>query len=272
MTVSPPEDTGQPPEEQRKPVEKVTFVSSRAPGAMEAADILVKRYGNYPPEEADAVVALGGDGLMLQTLHRMIQSELPIYGMNRGSIGFLMNAYSEDRLFERLNEARINVIHPLSMIVVDCENKAHEALAINEVSLYRQRYQAAKIRISVNGMVRLSEMICDGVILATPAGSTAYNLSADGPILPIHAPLLALTPISPFRPRRWRGALISNRSLVKMEVLEAEKRPVSAVADHTEIRCVKTVIVKEIAEISLKLMFDRGHALEERILAEQFNY
>lgn len=257
---------------QSQTIENISFLSSPTESALEAKERLSMRYGNVPPEEADAVVALGGDGLMLQTLHSMIPNSLPIYGMNRGSIGFLMNEYAEDNLLERLSKARINTIHPLSMLVTDCENNAFDALAINEVSLYRQRYQASKLRVSINAQVRLKELICDGVIVATPAGSTAYNLSAGGPILPIHATLLALTPISPFRPRRWRGALLANNSTVKLEVLEAEKRPVSAVADHTEIRNVRSVVIQEKSSVSLKLMFDPGHALEERILSEQFDY
>ena len=173
---------------------------------------------------------------MLQTLHRFMNDRVPIYGMNRGSVGFLMNDYSEEDLRERLARAEVSVIHPLSMSAVDSAGEAHEALAINEVSLFRETYQAAKLRISVDGTVRLEELICDGVLVATPAGSTAYNLSAHGPILPINAPLLALTPISPFRPRRWRGALLPNVASITFEVLEADKRPVSAVADHAETR------------------------------------
>jgi len=223
-----------------------------------------------PLEEADVVVALGGDGLMLQTLHRTMRLGTPIYGMHQGSIGFLMNDYHEDGLLERLQAAEISIIHPLQMRATDCEGVQSEALAINEVSLLRQRYQAAKLRISIDEKVRLEQLVCDGVLVATPAGSTAYNLSASGPILPLDAHLLALTAISPFRPRRWRGALLPNTACVKIEVLEADKRPVSAVADHTEIRHVSFVHIKERDDICLKLMFDQGRALDERILAEQF--
>ena len=201
-----------------------------------------------------------------------MDAHIPIYGMNRGSVGFLMNEYREDRLLERLAEAEINVLHPLRMRVRDRDGQSFEALAINEVSLFRQIYQAAKLRISVDGRVRMEELICDGVLVATPAGSTAYNLSAHGPILPINAPLLALTPISPFRPRRWRGALLPNEASVHVQVLEADKRPVSAVADHTEFRHVAEVTIEEEAGIDLLMMFDPGHALDERILAEQFRY
>ena len=186
--------------------DKIAFVSSDVPEARQAQERLVARYGEADPRTADAIVALGGDGLMLQTLHRHLNDHVPIYGMNRGSTGFLMNDYSEEDLRGRLARAEINVIHPLAMRAVDQAGQTHEALAINEVSLFREIYQAAKLKITIDGRARLEELICDGVLVATPAGSTAYNLSAYGPILPINAPLLALTPISPFRPRRWRGA------------------------------------------------------------------
>lgn len=255
-----------------KSIRKIAFVASETPEAQAAAARLAARYGNAPFEEADAIVALGGDGLMLQTLHAHLKSRIPIYGMNRGSIGFLMNDYRENDLIERLSRAKTSVIHPLRMVAVDQGGARHEALAINEVSLFRQSYQAAKLRISVDERVRLEELVCDGVLVATPAGSTAYNLSAHGPILPLEAKLLALTPISPFRPRRWRGALLPNTAHVRIEVLEADKRPVSAVADHTEFRSVTLVDVREDSSIDLLMMFDPDHALEERILAEQFRY
>ena len=212
------------PKEKNK-FERIAFVASDVPEAIEARDALIKRYGKTEPTEADAIVALGGDGLMLQTLHRFINDKIPIYGMNRGSVGFLMNDYSEDDLKERLSAAEISRIHPLSMIATDSSGKARKSLAINEVSLFRQRYQAAKLQIAIDGKVRLEELICDGILVATPAGSTAYNLSAHGPILPIKAPLLAVTPISPFRPRRWRGALVPNKAHITITVLEADKRP-----------------------------------------------
>ncbi|MHA1518189.1 MAG: NAD kinase [Alphaproteobacteria bacterium] len=252
--------------------EKIAFVASETKEAGDAIRELSARYGNVAPEEADAIVALGGDGLMLQTMHTHLHSRIPIYGMNRGSIGFLLNDYRENRLQERLEAAEITVIHPLRMTVRDVNRQTNEALAINEVSLFRQIHQAAKLKIAVDGTTRLDELICDGVLVATPAGSTAYNLSAHGPILPITAPLLALTPISPFRPRRWRGALLPNQAKVQIEVLEPDKRPVSAVADHTEFRNVIAVEVQEESDVDIFMMFDPGHTLAERILAEQFDY
>lgn len=251
---------------------KISFVASEAPEARKALVELTARYGNAPAEDADAIVALGGDGLMLQTLHRYMNDRIPIYGMNRGSVGFLTNEFSAENLRERLTAAEISIIHPLSMRAVDKDGKAHHGLAINEVSLFRQRHQAAKLRIAIDGQVRLEELICDGCLVATPAGSTAYNLSVFGPILPINAQLLALTPISAFRPRRWRGALLPNQARISFEVLEHDKRPVSAVADHHETRSVRSVEIKEATEIDLFLMFDPGHNLDERILSEQFRY
>lgn len=252
--------------------EKIAFVASEHPDAEAAASRLVARYGNADPDAADAIVALGGDGLMLQTLHAHMSNHTPIYGMHCGSVGFLMNEYDEDDLLARLASAQISVIHPLRMQAAGVDGESQEALAINEVSLFRSSYQAAKLRISVDGKLRMQELICDGVLVATPAGSTAYNLSAHGPILPINAPLLALTPISPFRPRRWRGALLPNEAKVRLEVLEADKRPVNAVADHREFREVLDVRVEEDASIDLHMMFDSDRALDERILAEQFLY
>jgi NAD+ kinase len=250
----------------------IAFVASDVPEAAAARLRLVERYGEVEPIDADVIVALGGDGFMLQTLHRFINDKIPIYGMNRGSVGFLMNDYSEEDLRERLAAAITTRINPLSMIATDAFGKAYKGLAINEVSMFRERYQAAKLRISIDGKVRMEELICDGVLVATPAGSTAYNLSAHGPILPIKAPLLALTPISPFRPRRWRGALVPNKVRIDVEVLETTKRPVSAVADHYEIRNVAHVQIEKARAIELYLMFDRDHGLEERVLAEQFRY
>jgi NAD+ kinase len=248
----------------------IAFVASGVAEAQEARADLVRRYGDATPAEAEAIVALGGDGLMLQTLHAHMTSGVPIYGMNRGSVGFLMNEYRTDSLIERLAAAERSTIHPLRMDARDKSGKTHEALAINEVSLFRESYQAAKLRIAVDGTVRLEELVCDGVLVATPAGSTAYNLSAHGPILPISSPLLALTPISPFRPRRWRGALLPNRARIEIKVLEPDKRPVSAVADHFEVRSVVSVEVREARGTTLTLLFDPGHALDERILSEQF--
>ena len=252
--------------------ERVAFVASDNPEAQAALQRLTQRYSGYTGAKPDAVVALGGDGLMLQTLHRFMHRNLPIYGMNRGSVGFLMNEYQEDDLLERLDHAHTTVTHPLTMTATDAQGGTHRALAINEVSMFRQTHQAAKLRISVDGKVRLEELICDGVLVATPAGSTAYNLSAYGPILPISTDLLALTPISPFRPRRWRGALLPNKARIIIDVLEADKRGVSAVADHTETRSVIRVEIEEDATIDLIMLFDPGHSLDERILSEQFRY
>ncbi len=249
---------------------KIAFVASDAPEAQEARRELVALYGETSHEEADIIVALGGDGLMLQAMHASLSNGTAIYGMNRGSVGFLMNDYSADDLQARLEAAETTVIHPLRMRAGDITGKTHEALAFNEVSMLRERHQAAKLRISIDGKVRLNELICDGIIVATPPGSTAYNLSAHGPILPINSPLLALTPISAFRPRRWRGAILPHEAKVKIAVLEAEKRPVSAVADHFEIRDVAAVEIVEDQMLSVHLMFDPGHSLAERVLNEQF--
>ncbi len=251
---------------------RVAFLSSEAPDALAALKRLTELYGNTAAQDADVVVALGGDGLMLQCLHRLMGKGVPIYGMNRGSLGFLMNEYHEADLLERLVAAEVSVIHPLRMRAVDRNGETHEALAINEVSLFRQRHQAAKIAISIDGKQRLDELVCDGVLVSTPAGSTAYNLSAHGPILPIAAPLLALTPISPFRPRRWRGAILNSGARISLKVLEADKRPVSAVADHAEFRYVERVDVEEATGTDLHMMFDPGRALDERVLTEQFLY
>jgi NAD+ kinase len=250
----------------------ICFLSSGASEANEALERLVERYGNCEPADADVIVALGGDGLMLQTLHRMMDAPKPIYGMNRGSVGFLMNEFHDRGLRKRLENARSSIIHPLVMRTIDAKGATRTARAINEVSLLRQTYQAAKLRIGVDEKERLAELIADGILLATPAGSTAYNLSANGPILPLNAPLMALTPISAFRPRRWRGALLPDRARVSIEVLEADKRPVAAVADHIEIRRVVRVDISMDHQTSLVLLHDPGHSLDERILREQFVY
>jgi NAD+ kinase len=257
---------------QLKRFQHIAFVASHTPEAREAYGRLEKRYGNADPAKADVIVALGGDGLMLQTLHKFMNSGKPIYGMHRGTIGFLMNEFVEERLNERLSNAHITIIHPLVMQACDAQGRTHEHRAINEVSLFRQSAQAAHLRIMIDGQERLGELIADGVLVATPAGSTAYNLSAQGPIIPINAPLLALTAISPFRPRRWRGALLPNKAKVTIEVMDAEKRPVAAVADHDEVRSVRSVDISMDHNISLNLLFDPGHNLDERILREQFGF
>jgi NAD+ kinase len=251
---------------------KLHFVSSQAPEAIKAAQKLKHLFGQAQREDADVIVALGGDGLMLETVHTVLDSGQAIFGMNRGSVGFLMNEFETGELIERIAAATETIIHPLKMTVTDKKGTIHSALAFNEVSMLRQQHQAAKLRISIDGKVRLSELICDGIIVATPAGSTAYNLSAHGPILPIDSPLLALTPISPFRPRRWRGAILSHEAEVEIEMLEANKRPVSAVADQTEFRDVVKVVVSEDEKRSARLLFDDGHSLAERVLNEQFQF
>ncbi|RFB81150.1 NAD kinase [Methylovirgula sp. 4M-Z18] len=251
-------------------VQKIAFLSSGTDEADTALRHLVHRYGNMPTTDADVIVALGGDGLMLQTLHRFMDKGTPIYGMNRGSVGFLMNEFREDSLLERLQAAKPSVIHPLVMRALSLSGETQVSRAINEVSLLRQSYQAAKLRISVDGKERLAELIADGVLVATPAGSTAYNLSANGPILPLNAPLMALTPLSAFRPRRWRGALVPDRAKVTVDVLEADKRPIAAVADHFEIKAVVQVDVEMDHSTRLTLLHDPGHSLDERILREQF--
>lgn len=251
---------------------RVTFVASETPHAAAARDALAARYGDVGVDEADIVVVLGGDGFMLESMHRFMGRPCALYGMNRGTVGFLMNTYDEGGLGPRLARAVRVDLHPLRMDATGTDGAVTEALAVNEVSLLRQTRQAAKIRILIDGRVRAPELVCDGVLVSTAAGSTAYNLSAHGPIIPIGASVLALTPISAFRPRRWRGALLSATARVRFEVLEADKRPVSAVADHQETRDVATVDVREDRTRSVPLLFDPEHNLEERILNEQFAY
>ena len=251
-------------------ITRISFVASSAPLAEISRARLVGRYGDCPPEAAQVVVSLGGDGQMLATLHQILGRNIPVYGMNCGSVGFLMNEYGEDDLPARLARAQPTVLNPLRMLAVDEAGEHHEALALNEVSLLREQGQTAKIRITVDGRVRLAELMCDGVLVATPAGSTAYNLSAHGPIVPLSAHLLPLTPISAFRPRRWRGALLPSSAEVLFEVLESAKRPVAAAADSTEVRDVVSVTVKEDRSIQATILFDPDHGLSERILAEQF--
>ena len=251
-------------------VRAARFVAARTPEAREALARLTARYGQCEPGQAECVVALGGDGFMLETLHQFLNRKIPVFGMNCGSVGFLMNAFHEDDLAERLARAEPVMLHPLRMIATTQDGMVMQALAFNEVSMLRQTRQAAKLRIVVDGKVRLSELACDGALVSTPAGSTAYNLSVQGPIIPLGANLLCLTPISAFRPRRWRGALLPHRAEIVFEILEADKRPVSAVADHTEVRNVARVEVREDRSIEFTLLFDPEYNLEERVLKEQF--
>jgi len=249
---------------------RIAFVASKTPEAENARSTLVSRHGDVKPADADVIVALGGDGLMLQTLHTFMTSGKPIYGMHRGTVGFLMNDFHEDRLAERLAAAQTTVIHPLRMRAADIHGATKEYHAINEVSVFRSSYQAARLKISIDGRERLAELIADGILVATPAGSTAYNFSVQGPIIPIGAPLLALTAISPFRPRRWRGALLPDKAQVTIDVIDPGKRPVAAVADHDEVRDVKRVEIGMDQSVKINLMFDPDHSLDERILREQF--
>jgi NAD+ kinase len=249
---------------------RINFVASEAPPAREARERLAALYGEVPLPEADVVVALGGDGFMLQALHTIEGREVPVYGMNRGTVGFLMNAYREDALADRLAVAEHAVINPLRMRAAPRAGGIEEALAINEVSLLRMGPQAAKLRVSVDGKVRMEELVCDGALVATPAGSTAYNYSAHGPVLPIGAEVLALTAIAPFRPRRWRGALLPKDVLVRFDVIEADKRPVRADADSRPVQDVAWVEVASEPAVRHHLLFDPGHGLDERLIREQF--
>jgi NAD+ kinase len=248
----------------------IGFRAADTPEAQAGLAALQARYDHVLPERADLIVALGGDGFMLETLHACIGRAVPIYGMNLGTVGFLLNSYHENGLPERLDKAVPVPLHPLRMRALCRDGRFEDGLGINEVSLFRETRQAANLRIEIDGVVRLEQLVCDGVLVATAAGSTAYNLSAHGPILPVGANLLALTPISPFRPRRWRGALLPSRSRFRISVADPVKRPVSAVADYTEIRDVVEVEAWEDRDISLTLLFDPEHNLEERILTEQF--
>ncbi|MFV0472909.1 MAG: NAD kinase [Pikeienuella sp.] len=250
--------------------DRIHFAASTAPSAQEALTAMIARYGQAPAAQADVIVALGGDGFMLHMLHDTLHLAAPVYGMNRGSVGFMMNDFAVEGLHERLEEAERATILPLRMKATTVNGLVTEALAINEVSLLRMTFQAAKLRISVDGRERMRELICDGALIATPAGSTAYNLSAHGPILPIESKLMALTPISAFRPRRWRGAVLPQEAVVTIDVLEDSKRPVLAVADSTEVRQVSQVEVSFHQKTEINLLYDTGHGLNERILKEQF--
>ncbi|WP_119459882.1 NAD kinase [Rhodospirillaceae bacterium SYSU D60014] len=250
--------------------QNIAFVAADTEEAQAARQRLAARYPSTDPENADVIVALGGDGFMIETLHRSIKRGVPIYGMNCGTVGFLMNQYDESDLPARLAVAQVARLHPLAMTARTIEGKTVRALALNEVSLLRETRQAAKIGIRIDGVVRMPELVCDGVLVATPAGSSAYNLSAHGPILPIGSNVLALTPISAFRPRRWRGALLPHSAEITFVIHESAKRPVSAVADYTEVRNIAEVRVREDRGTVLNLLFDPAHNLEERILMEQF--
>ncbi len=248
----------------------IAFVASQHDEAKIARTRLMRRYPNVEPGEADVIVALGGDGFMLETIHQHMSRDVPIFGMNRGSVGFLMNAFREDQLVDRLAAAEPIKLHPLRMTVEDIHGGHHHGVALNEVSLLRQTRFASKLRIRIDGIVRMQEMICDGVLLSTPAGSTAYNVSVHGPILPLKSDVLALTPISPFRPRHWRGAILPHDVTVVVEVIRPELRSVSATADFTEVRDVTKVSIREDRTIGHALLFDPEHDLEERIINEQF--
>jgi NAD+ kinase len=251
--------------------QSLCFTASPSPEACAAREELIALYGQAPLEEADVVVALGGDGFMLQTLHGTMNSGKRVYGMNRGSIGFLMNDYRVDNLPDRIDSAVENAFHPLQMKTTNADGSTSIALAINEVSLFRQSYQAAKLRVEVDGHIRLEELICDGLMVTTPAGSTAYNLSAHGPILPLDAPLLAITPVSAFRPRRWRGALLPNKVTVDLTILEPDKRPVNAVADNAEVKSVLSVRIAQTEDTTARILSDPDRSWSDRILAEQFS-
>lgn len=251
---------------------RIAFAASKVAHAQEALARMSQRYGSEPLDKADIVVALGGDGFMLQTLHKTRRHNLPVFGMKQGTVGFLMNLYEEEGLLERLQAAQLATLTPLKMTAITESGGSAECLAVNEVSLLRQTKQAAKMRVWINDKLRVEELVCDGAMVATPVGSTAYNLSAHGPILPLSANALALTPISPFRPRRWRGAIIKREDTVRFEILDHYKRPVSATADSTEIRDVVEVLVHEAEHERYRVLFDLEHNLEERLLSEQFAF
>ena len=253
-----------------KHIEKIACVASKAPEAQAGLKVLAKRYSLVTVDEADVIVVLGGDGFLLRTMHAHLGTGIPFYGMNRGTVGFLLNEFSPDDLMQRLNAARTQVLHPLCMTAVTTTGEDYNALAFNEVALLRYSQQSAHIRVSINGQVRLDELVGDGIMVATPAGSTAYNLSARGPIIPLGSNVLALTPVSPFRPRRWHGALLPHTAEVRFDILNADKRPVGASADSYEVRKVTTVTVREETSRRADVLFDPGHSLEERIFGEQF--
>lgn len=257
---------------QRSAPDRIAFVASSSPSAQTARTALSEQYGNHDPTQADVIVPLGGDGFMLESMHRFSDLGTLMFGMNRGTVGFLMNTYDPDGLPERVARAHLQPLRPLRMLAESEGGARLEAVAFNEVSMLRQERQAANLRIIINGRERMDALVCDGIIVATAAGSTAYNLSANGPIIPIGSPLLALTPISPFRPRRWRGALLAAGAHIRVEVIERWKRPVSAVADHKEARNVISVEIAEDPDTEVNMLFDADHNLEERILTEQFSF
>lgn len=253
-----------------KKIEKLAFLSSGTPEAEDALRRLSNKYGNHPVEEADCVIALGGDGFLLHVFHGVMERKLPVYGMNCGSLGFLLNDYNPENLIERINQTQAVQIGALKMKTYGKDGSVSEALAFNEVSLYRETRQTAKIRVVVDDIIRMPELVCDGILLSTPAGSTAYNFSAHGPIIPLNANVLAMTPISAFRPRRWRGAILHHESTVRFDVLEIDKRPVSATADFTEVRDISYVEIGYDVDAVVTLLFDPDRTLEERIIQEQF--
>ena len=250
---------------------RISFLASNESKVLEASERLKLRYGDYSLEEAEVIVALGGDGFMLRALHDNMDTGLPVYGMNFGTVGFLMNDFSDEGLIQRLGLAEETIINPLTMTANCLDGSSQTVLAINEVSLLRSSSQAAKLRISIDGKERMEELVCDGALVSTPAGSTAYNYSAHGPILPINADILALTAMAAYRPRRWRGAVLNSEATILFETLEIEKRPVSAVADSVEVENVLSVIIKSNKRIKHRLLFDPGHGLEERLISEQFS-
>ncbi len=250
----------------------ICFIANSTDIAKQSCAALIERYGQTDRDKANIIVALGGDGFMLQTQLDFMNSGTPVFGMNKGTVGFLMNEYRDEDLYQRLDLALRATIHPLQMVAIDEDGKRHESMAFNEVSLFRQSHQAAKLRIEIDGKERMAVLSCDGIMVATPQGSTAYNLSAHGPILPLKSPLLALTPVSAFRPRNWRGALLPNTAKVHITVLEPDKRPINAVADNTEIKSAVEVFIHEDRDASGILLFDPEHTWDERILDEQFRY
>ncbi len=250
---------------------KLAFLASETEKSQRSLAKLTQRYGHHNPLDADVIVVLGGDGFMLQCLHQFMHEDIPVFGLRRGTVGFLMNDYADDDLLQRISAAQETVLRPLTMLATGVDGRVFESLAINEVSLLRQTKQSAHIEIKINGLTKIENLVGDGVMVATPAGSTAYNLSAHGPVIPLGSDILALTPISPFRPRRWRGAIIPAHAEVTFLVKNHQKRPVSATADNTEIRDVVEVVIKEAKQVKIRALYDAKHNLEDRIINEQFS-